>query len=310
MIKRIKIRWIARENNNMSRGLQLILRCILVALIIILIWSGSPVFAPPRDQFKQNNRNAIALIVDGKYDAAIQSLQKELETYKTEFINHHRQYPVDLEALYGLAIAYANKGDLKTALNYVHHSLDAGLPLERYLAGPRDLMQPLVTTPEFQALMQQQNIELLHGPLLGSVTDSSARFWMRTVHEVPVEVRLSRSPSMYPVIQQAQGKTKSDKDYTTILSIQGLQPNTPYYYRLVVNGAEQPLVWRFCTFPVKGRPASFYIGFGGGAGFTPWHEYMWNTIEVHNPLAFLMLGDNVYIDHPTYPEVQRYCYYR
>jgi alkaline phosphatase D len=36
---------------------------------------------------------------------------------------------------------------------------------------------------------------------------------------------------------------------------------------------------------------------------------MWTTIASHNLAAFLFMGDNVYIDHPFYPEVQRYCYY-
>jgi alkaline phosphatase D len=37
---------------------------------------------------------------------------------------------------------------------------------------------------------------------------------------------------------------------------------------------------------------------------------MWNTIASRDLTAFLFLGDNVYIDHPTYRAVQRYCYYR
>ena len=52
------------------------------------------------------------------------------------------------------------------------------------------------------------------------------------------------------------------------------------------------------------------IAFGGGAGFTPQYERMWTTIDGHNPHALLLLGDNVYIDDPTHPLTQRYCYYR
>jgi phosphodiesterase/alkaline phosphatase D-like protein len=53
----------------------------------------------------------------------------------------------------------------------------------------------------------------------------------------------------------------------------------------------------FRTFPKKGSKARFQIGFGGGAGYTPQHEKMWNTVAAHNPTAFLFLGDNVYIDN-------------
>jgi alkaline phosphatase D len=37
---------------------------------------------------------------------------------------------------------------------------------------------------------------------------------------------------------------------------------------------------------------------------------MWDTIRERSPHALLMLGDNVYIDDPTQPWTQHYCYYR
>jgi len=37
---------------------------------------------------------------------------------------------------------------------------------------------------------------------------------------------------------------------------------------------------------------------------------MWDTLAVQKFDAFLLLGDNVYIDYPTLPAVQKYCYYR
>ncbi len=37
---------------------------------------------------------------------------------------------------------------------------------------------------------------------------------------------------------------------------------------------------------------------------------MWKTILKRNPQLFFFLGDNVYIDSPTFPEYQRYLYYR
>ena len=54
----------------------------------------------------------------------------------------------------------------------------------------------------------------------------------------------------------------------------------------------------------------FTIAFGGGAGFVPEYEYMWNTIGAINPRALLLLGDNVYIDDPETPAMQRFHYYR
>ena len=54
----------------------------------------------------------------------------------------------------------------------------------------------------------------------------------------------------------------------------------------------------------------FTIVFGGGAGYVPENERVWNTIGSIDPRALLLLGDNVYIDDPETPEMQRFHYYR
>ena len=54
----------------------------------------------------------------------------------------------------------------------------------------------------------------------------------------------------------------------------------------------------------------FTIAFGGGAGFVPENERMWTTIGAIKPRALLLLGDNVYIDDPETPEMQRFHYFR
>ena len=54
----------------------------------------------------------------------------------------------------------------------------------------------------------------------------------------------------------------------------------------------------------------FTIAFGGGSGYVPENERVWNTIGALEPRAVLLLGDNVYIDDPETPEMQRFHYYR
>ena len=54
----------------------------------------------------------------------------------------------------------------------------------------------------------------------------------------------------------------------------------------------------------------FTIAFGGGAGYVPENERMWNTIGAIDPRALLLLGDNVYIDDPETPAMQLFHYYR
>jgi len=269
---------------------------VFVAMTVLLL-AGCGISTA--QEYKKENREAIAKIVDGNADVAIR-----------HFENYLQDHPGDLESLYGLAVAYAQKQDIDRAMQYVKQAVDAGLPFARFLAGPRDLLKPLTDTAEFKELSEKQAVEFLHGPMLGCVTDKSAKFWFRTADEVPVQVRISASEDMDSAIESAVGKTKKARDFTAVAAVQGLKPDTQYYYELLVNGKAEPKRWSFRTFPARGAKAKFEIGFGGGAGYTPWHERMWNTIAGHNLRAFLFLGDNVYIDNPTRPAVQQYCYYR
>lgn len=269
----------------------LVFVCVILFLTAFIIRAAGP--------YKQQNRNAISDIVDGDYASAIKHFEK--------YLDHH---PGDLESLYGLAIAYAQKKDKDKAIAYVKQAVEAGLPFSRFLAGPRSLLEPLTDSAEFEALAKEHSVELLHGPTLGCVTDSSAKFWVRTANEVLVQVIVSSSENMDSPIKSAVAETNKDKDFTAVLTVRDLRPDTRYYYELFVDGRKEPRLRSFHTFPASGTKAKFQIGFGGGAGYNPQHERMWNTIAAHKPIAFLLLGDNVYIDNPTRPGVQRYCYYR
>jgi alkaline phosphatase D len=259
--------------------------------------------AKAAEQYKTYTRDAMSEIVDGKYDKAIKSLKDYL-----------KDHPDDLESMYGLTVAYAQKKDINQAVAFSKSAVDAGLPFGRFLAGPRDLLAPLTDSAEFEQFAKEHSAahvaELLHGPMLGSVTDNSAKFWVRTANEVPVQVVICEMEDRDYVIKSPIVRTDKDKDFTAVITVQGLKPDTHYWYSLMVDNVSWSTGWTFRTFPSPGTKAKFQIGFGGGAGYTPQHERMWNTIADHNPLAFLFLGDNVYIDNPTRPAVQQYCYYR
>lgn len=257
--------------------------------------------ALPR-QYKKAHCPIIAQIVNGQYDKVI----KELEAYL-------KLTPDDAESLYCLAIAQAQKKmGANKAFEAVEKALKAGLPIERFVAGPRDLVEPLTRIPRYVELVESHRPTLVHGPTLGCVTDHSAKFWVRTADEMAVRVFVSRRVNgLTETVARSQViKTRADRDYTAVVSVDGLEPNTRYDYELLVDYRRLPAIHSFETFPADDRPARFQVGFGGGAGYTPQFERMWNTVAAHRLPAFLLLGDNVYIDHPEYPQVQQYCYYR
>ncbi len=266
-------------------------------LLVTLLLCTTAAYA--LEQYKNQTRNAISQIVDGKLDNAIKRMEKYLE-----------KEPGDLESLYGLVVAHSQKKDIDTAMSFVERAVAGGLPFGRFLAGPRDLLKPLTDSRKFKKFARKQPVKLLHGPMLGCVTDSSAKFWVRTTKEMRVTVNINNAGPQEIFSASTKGKTSGEEDFTAVLAVDGLKPDSLYDYELWVRGDEKPIEGRFRTFPASGKPANFQVGFGGGAGYTPQYERMWNTIASHNPRAFLFLGDNVYIDHPTKRAVQQYCYYR
>jgi alkaline phosphatase D len=252
--------------------------------------------------YKRRGQRQMLDIVEGRYQEAADYCHELLETD-----------PKDLESLYNLAIAQAHLGNHEQAIKTVKKALDAGLPFARFLAGPRDLLKPLTELDEFKKIAREYNISLLHGPMLGCLTDQSARFWVRTVEEADVQIQLSKFADMTNPINSKVVRSQEAQDYTALIDVDGLQPATDYHYTVIIDGKpaldnELPL---FQTYPERDKGAVFSIGFGGGAGYVPSSERIWDVIHSHNPSAFLFMGDNVYINMPEQPNgIHYYTYYR
>ena len=135
---------------------------------------------------------------------------------------------------------------------------------------------------------------------------------MRTDKEREVLLQVSDKQDFSSIVTEAKGTSSQADDYTLVIKADGLKASTQYFYRLLVDGKVQETrgEQKVKTFPGKGEKAKFSIVFGGGAGYTPQFERMWDTLRSHNPAAMLLLGDNIYIDTPEIQETQKYCYYR
>jgi alkaline phosphatase D len=256
---------------NMSRALLL-----LTALLL-----PSPVFCQHDAQ-----RNAVQQIALGKHAAATGILDGKTQPNAGP-----------AETLFVEMLSLLSQNQVEAAQGKATAALAAGLPIERFAAGPRELLRKL---PALEGL---ENVHLVHGPMLGSVTDTAAAFWVRT-----------REPSEVTVVvggQRASARTNAESDFTTVIRIDGLQAATTYDYEVLVDGSRVNIGnTNFSTFPSKASPQPFAVCFGGGAGYIPEWESMWDTIRGFDPVAFLTLGDNVYIDQPEFSLCQYYCYYR
>jgi alkaline phosphatase D len=254
-----------------------------------------------RRQYKKAHFPGMKLLEAGKHAEAL-----------TFFENYLAEKPDDLEALFGLTAAHAGLGELDKAMASAKKAVGAGLPLGRFIAGPRHWLKPLTDSQPFRQFAKQAGSLLVHGPMPGCVTDRSAKFWVRTASVAQVEVLVSRTQGAGSPIRSTPAWTSRKSDFTTVVEVDGLDRNTIYRYDILVNGQPMlaPKFPAFRTFPAPLSKARFQVAFGGGAGYVPAHERMWTTIASFTPLAFLFLGDNVYHDTPTIPAIQRYCYYR
>ena len=286
-----------------ARSLVLCAACGLLLVPVAYGGERRPRRARRPRQYKRTHFTPMKLLLAGKAREAAQWCEDDA-----------RANPTDTETLYCLAIAQAQLGEADQAVATVKKAAAAGLSLGRFVAGPRGLVKPLVAAPAFQELLKTQGAALVHGPLLGCVTDRSARFWVRTAAAAAVQIAVvpKGAKEGHKAVQSPVARTRAEADFTAVAEVKGLAPDTAYQYAVALDGkpapAGEPPVFR--TYPPAGKAAKFLVGFGGGAGFVPPHERMWDTIRKHAPLAFLLLGDNVYIDTPTIPGIQRYCYYR
>jgi alkaline phosphatase D len=271
------------------------------------------------------HRNTVRYIARGQYDRAEKTLNGVAENPASLWSSLRGAYAragetveqkgdryarlVLPENFFVQAMLAGSQGDAEAALRHARSAVEAGLPFERLLAGPRCALAPLHQSAAFQQWATQQARVLIHGPMLGHVTADGASFWVRTAHEAEVSVEVVEQGGK--VIASGRGRTGAERDYTVVVRIEGLEPDTRYSYRLAIDGRTIPVESSsFRTHPEPGTPGRYVVAYGACAGYVVEHERMWETIQQHDPRALLLLGDNVYIDDPEHVMTQNYCYYR
>ena len=165
-------------------------------------------------------------------------------------------------------------------------------------------MVDLLAEPAFAKLIGKHDLTLFNGPMLGDIKPTSAKFWLRTAGAATVQVKVGEQSS--ETIQ-----TEAMDDFTTVVKVDGLKPFTEYTYSVNVNGKTiQRDEFHFRTAPERGQKVEFHVTFGSGSRYVPTNEYAWSNMARQRPLAYLGLGDNVYIDVQHRRGAQRLFYYR
>lgn len=261
---------------------------LLTISVGILVLSSSFSFAQ-----HDNSRDAVRHIANGKFGRVEKTL------------SGNKPYGGEAEKRYVEMLNLLVQDEVKPAFDKATEAVELGLPFERLVVGPRVQLSKLYELPRFQNWKKESQVsKLLHGPMVGNVTDSSASIWVRTDGEQTVRLIVGGGTAVAD-----EETTSEETDYTAVLRVAKLAANTEYDFRILIDG--KPVAeGSFKTFPKQGTSGRFSVGFGGGAGYVDEWERMWDTILAQKPNAFLMLGDNVYIDHPESQLTQKYCYYR
>lgn len=278
---------------------------LLVSVLLFLAMAGGHVHAQRKlklNQYKRIHQDALDKIVRGKTETAVADLVAILE-----------RLPDDAESHYMLSVAHAKTNDKAAAIEAVKRAIDADLPISRFLTGTKTGLESIQDSAYIKSLHEQPHNTLPHGPMLGCISGSSVKVWVRTAGEQNVSVKATKVGATDSVTSDTV-RSSVDSDHTAVVELKGLEPNTTYTYRVSTQRNDDEPQWNeggeFRTLVDRGQPIKFRIAFGGGAGFVPQYEYMWNTIRAENPNVLMLLGDNVYSDAPEMPEMQHYCYYR
>jgi alkaline phosphatase D len=101
---------------------------------------------------------------------------------------------------------------------------------------------------------------LTHGPVVGGVTSSKARVFLRTDQEARVALCYGADPNLGTCQMSETYQTRSARDFTKIILLSGLLPDTTFYFNILVNGVPQltsPPYPSFTTFPTAGSLRNF-----------------------------------------------------
>ena len=161
------------------------------------------------------------------------------------------------------------------------------------------------------AAMAQGSSPFASGVWCGNVTTTSASAVVRLVSAgQKVRWQVSPNASLTTPIFSSAAATSASAGNTLTLTVQGLQPDTDYYYGVEVADVlrtETASRGRFHTFPL-GR-GSFRIAFASCSDFNAPNQSAYDAIVAERPLLFIHTGDLHYHDtNSTNPDDYRANY--
>ncbi len=147
----------------------------------------------------------------------------------------------------------------------------------------------------------QASSPFIGGVWSGNVTPTSATVGVRlNAPALRVRLQVSTNPNLVPAIFSSAVNTAASAGNAVKLTVQGLLPDTDYYYGVEVAGtlrSDEVSRGRFRTFPLG--KSSFRIAFASCGDFRAADQRVYSAIMEEKPLLFINAGDLHYSDTNT-----------
>jgi len=143
-------------------------------------------------------------------------------------------------------------------------------------------------------------------PMLGHVSASEARIWLKATGPVKASVLIGTTGDLGSAREVAGPALAAESDFAGVVVVPELKPATRYFYSVLLDG--QPALARpwpsFSTAPVEGTRGKLRFGFGSCAGKEPWLDAAtWAEVDARARVdLFLLLGDIHYANTPDAPK--------
>lgn len=140
-----------------------------------------------------------------------------------------------------------------------------------------------------------------HGVASGDVTDSSAILWTRTNKAANVQFEISTDSTFKHNTFVKTSPAEIKNDFTVKVAVNGLKPDTTYYYRAHAVSSQYTVNGSFKTAPEENSLKPLTMVWGGDTGghgeIPPYKSF--EAMSALNPDLFLYSGDTIYADSPT-----------
>lgn len=153
-----------------------------------------------------------------------------------------------------------------------------------------------IRTPAAETAGAAAGGRVVLGPMVGHVTEASARIWVEVDRSGTLAVELTDPEG---AVERGAAVISADGGIG-VLDVEGLDPGTTYRARLALDGAPltvaPPLEFR--TFPRPGEPSVVRIALVSCARVS-WDSVQssWAAVAAERPDVVLWLGDNGYLEH-------------